>query len=176
MPNLMTRGLIGFAAGVLSVLTFHQAVWEVLHLVNVPGFALPPAYPTDRLIPYGMPRIVNMCFWGGVYGLVFGLLPSWPRVPRWLTGLAFGIVTAVLALVLVPLIKRYQPGAGWFSLKTYTTMLNITFTYGLPMSGGSWSPTTWLRSLLVNGVWGLGMGLIMALMIPRARRRPADGG
>jgi hypothetical protein len=38
-----TRALLGFAAAVLSVRTFHQGMWALLHVAGI----MPPApYPT----------------------------------------------------------------------------------------------------------------------------------
>jgi apolipoprotein N-acyltransferase len=63
------RALLSFAAAVISLLTFHQGTWALLHAAGL----MPPApYPTDAVPPLGVPRIVNFCFWGGLYGLVFG--------------------------------------------------------------------------------------------------------
>ena len=78
------RALLGFAAGVLSVLSFHQGMWAILHAAGL----MPPApYPTDPVPPLGVPRIANFCFWGGLYGAAFGLaLPRLPRAPLWLWG------------------------------------------------------------------------------------------
>ncbi len=170
-PGSAVRAFFGFLAGALSVLTFHQAMWKALHLLDLPGLGLPTAYPTDPLIPYGLPRIINFCFWGGVYELVFGLMLPLSRAPLWLSGLVFGLASALIALVLVPLIKRYQPGAAWSSLKTDTMMLTIIHTYGLPISGSYWPPLTWIRSLIINGCWGLGTGVILELTTPQGGRR-----
>ena len=56
------RALLGFAAAVVSVLTFHQGMWALLHAAGL----MPPApYPTDPVPPFGVPRIANFCFWAG---------------------------------------------------------------------------------------------------------------
>jgi hypothetical protein len=138
------RAFLGFIAAALSVLTFHQAMWEALHLLALPGLGMPPAYPVDPIAPFGIPRIANLCFWGGLYGIVFGLLLPRLTVPLWLAGLALGIVAALVGLLIVPAIKGLPIGAGW-------VMAN------------------WVRSLLINGFWGIGVGLILPLM----RRRQA---
>ena len=171
MPNAAMRALLGFVAAVISVLTFHQAMWEVLHLADFRGLAMPAPFPVNPVIPYAVPRIVNFCFWAGLWGAVFGVAAPRLRVPAWFCGLGMGIFGALLGLLLVPAVKYFQPGAGWLGLKHYTTMLTILFTYGLPLGAGSFSPMTWIRSLLVNGAWGLGVGIILPLIMPRAWRR-----
>ena len=42
MPPSLSRALFGFVAAVISVLTFHQGMWELLHLLGL----MPPWYPT----------------------------------------------------------------------------------------------------------------------------------
>jgi hypothetical protein len=56
---------------VISVLIFHQGMWAALHALASPGLAMPPLTPIP---PWGIPRIINLCFWDGLYGVVFGLL------------------------------------------------------------------------------------------------------
>ncbi len=60
--------------------------------------------------------------------------------PLWLCGLGLGIIAALVGLLLVPAIKGLPVGAGWV-------------------------PLSWVRSFLINGFWGLGVGLIVALML-----------
>jgi hypothetical protein len=141
------RALFGFVAAAVSVLIFHQAMWAALHELALPGMAMPPPYPMDPIAPWGVPRIVNLCFWGGLYGIVFGLLqPRFTR-PLWFCGLCMGIIAALVGLLLVPAIKGSAVGAGW--------------------------PLNWVRSFLINGFWGLGVGLILPLTVGRPRRHLA---
>ena len=138
------RALLGFIAAVISVLIFHQAMWEALHLLALPGMGMPPAYPTDPIPPLGVPRIVNLCFWGGLYGIVFGLVLPRLTPPAWVCGLGLGIIAALVGLLIVPAIKGLPVGPGW--------------------------PLGWVRSFLINGFWGIGTGLILPLL-PGWQRR-----
>jgi hypothetical protein len=146
MSRPLNRASLGFLAAVISVLLFHQGMWELLHLMRL----MPPPYPIDGVPPFGVPRIVNLCFWGGVWGAVFGLvLPRLPgSQPIWVHGLGLGIAAALVGLFIVPAIK------------------------GLPIAGG-WSSLAFMRSFLINGFWGIGVGVIFpVLMRMLARRRP----
>ncbi len=98
---------------------------------------MPPApYPTNPVPPFGVPLIASLCFWGGLYGLAFGLvLRRLPRAPMWLLGLG------LLAAVVAPL--KGQPVAGGFV------------------------PLRMLISVLINGTWGIGVGLILPLLMRR---------
>lgn len=144
MSSLVNRAVLGFVAGAISVLVFHQGMWELLHLVNL----MPPAYPIDAVPPLGVPRIADLCFWGGVWGAAFGLVVPKASSPTWGRGLALGIAAALVGLFIVPLIK------------------------GLPLAGG-WSPLAFVRSFLINGFWGIGVGLIWPLLTHRRLPRPA---
>ncbi|HEX3993674.1 MAG TPA: hypothetical protein VHX39_21090 [Acetobacteraceae bacterium] len=145
MGTPATRAVLGFIAAAISVLTFHQAMWEALHVLNLPGLGMPPAYPTRPVPPFGVPLILDLCFWGGLYGIVFGLLVPRMTAPLWLCGLVLGIIAALVGLLVVPAIKGLPIGAGWV-------------------------PLNWLRSLLINGFWGIGVGIILPLILRRQPR------
>ncbi len=145
MGGAGTRAAIGFAAAAISVLTFHQAMWAALHVLQLPGLGMPPAYPIGPTPPWGVPRIADLAFWGGLYGIVFGLaLPRLPP-PLWLDGLALGIIAVLVGFFVVAPLK------------------------GNPVGGG-WQLTNWGRSLLINGFWGIGVGIIAPLLMPRRLR------
>jgi hypothetical protein len=135
------RATLGFAAGALAVLTFHQATWAVLHALGM----MPRApFPMNPVAPFGVPQIVSLCFWGGLYGLVFGLaLPRLPRAPTWLLGLGLGLLAALV---------------GWFVVAPLR---------GQPLGNG-FVPARMLVSVLINGGWGVGVGLLLAILMRRA--------
>jgi hypothetical protein len=146
MSASLNRAVLGFVAAVISVLTFHQGMWELLHLLG----QMPPPYPTSGVPPFGVPRIVDLCFWGGVWGALFGLvLPRLPEsYPMWLRGLGLGIAAALVGLFIVPLIK------------------------GLPVAGG-WAAMSFARSFLINGFWGIGVGVFLPLLARPALSKAA---
>jgi hypothetical protein len=145
MPPSLNRALLGFVVAVISVLALHQGMWELLHLLGL----MPPWYPTVGIPPLEVPWIIDLCFWGGVWGAVFGLvLPRLPGYPMWFLGLGLGIAAALAGLFIVPLIK------------------------GLPVGGG-WVATAFVRSFLINGCWGIGVGLIMPLLSRQAQSKLA---
>jgi hypothetical protein len=139
------RALLGFIAAAISVLTFHQAMWELLHVLDLPGLGMPPPYPTRPMPPFGVPLILSLCFWGGLYGAVFGLALPRLTAPLWLCGLGLGIIAALVGMFVVAAIKGQPIGGGW-------VLLN------------------WVRSFLINGFWGIGVGLILPLLTSRAPR------
>jgi hypothetical protein len=146
MSASLNRVILGFIVAAISVLTFHQGMWALLHLAGL----MPPPYPTGGVRPFGVPRIVDLCFWGGVWGAVFGLVfPKLPAsYPMWIRGLGLGIAAALVGLFIVPLIK------------------------GLPVAGG-WAAMSFVRSFLINGAWGIGVGLFLSPLARSALLKPA---
>ena len=139
------RMLLGFVAGALSVLTFHAAIWEVLHVLALPGFGMPAPYPMMPTQPLGVPVIASLCFWGGLYGAAFGMLAPRLTVPLWVGGLVLGVIAVLVAASVVPMLKG---GALWMDR----------------------SVNAWARSLVINGVWGIGVGVILGMLAPRRSR------
>lgn len=135
MPPLY-RALLGFAAAVISVLTFFQGMWALLHFAGL----MPPPYSTAPTHPFGVPAFVSGCFWGGLYGALFGLLVPRLTAPWWLCGLGLGIVATLVGWVVVAPLKA-QPLFGNFV------------------------PLNMLLAVLLVGSWGLGVGLILPLLM-----------
>jgi hypothetical protein len=139
MASIQKRIALGFIVAAISVLTFHQAMWELLHYLALPGLGMPPPFPTEPVPPLGVPRIASLCFWGGVWGAAFGAVWRGPRASLWWAGILLGVVAALTGLFIVAAIK------------------------GQPIGGG-WVLTNWVRSLLINGFWGLGVGLMLTAL------------
>jgi len=133
------RGFLGFVAAAIAVLTFHQGMVALLHEF---GLALAP-YRTTPIGPLKVPQIADLCFWGGLYGIVFGVLAPRFTLPLWVCGLIMGIIAALVGMFIVAAIKHN------------------------PIANG-WQPWPIARSLLINGSWGLGVGLILPLLLPRS--------
>ena len=135
--------LTGFIAGALSVLIFHQGL---LALLNLSGLNHHAVYSTQATAPFGIPTIWSITFWGGVWGLVFA------AIFRSLWGTA-AVVAAIAfgALVL--------SAFAWFVVDPLK---------GLGIAAGAAPANMWI-AMIVNGAWGFGTGLGLALF-GRARR------
>src|SRR6185436_15413782 len=89
--------LLGFAAGALATLTVHQIALAALSALG----ALPAgvAYSLRAVPPLGVPQVLNIAFWGGLWGIAWAFVAG--RLGRdlvilLLAGLVFGAVAPTL--------------------------------------------------------------------------------
>ena len=129
-----------FAAGFISTLIFHQGLLGLLFLAGAAPrapFNLAPAGPL------GVPSVISLAFWGGVWGILFVLIERWlARFPGgyWVGATVFGAIVATLVLMFIVFPLRGQPvGAGFAS--------NLIITF-----------------LIVHGLWGLGTGVFLGVL------------
>jgi hypothetical protein len=138
----------GFLAGVVGVVVFHQGVLALLHAAG----ALPQApYQLRPVPPFGVPQVVSAAFWGGVWGVALAsLLVGRRGRGYWVAALLFGALAPSLV--------------AWFVVAPLK---------GLPVAAGG-QPSRLLVGLLVNGAWGVGAAVVLALLGRRAgAARPA---
>lgn len=138
MNPWMRTSIVGFLAGALSVLVFHQLgfwVAKELGLLNVPLYSLRP------VPPWGVPAIVSQAFWGGLWGIAAAFLVE--RLPTPLDGVLGWMLFAGIVVTLV----------NWF------VVLPIK---GAPMGGGFRMNAVAVVPV-VYVVWGFGMWLIAQL-------------
>jgi hypothetical protein len=145
MPSTPMRGFLGFIAGAIAVLTFHQGMIAVLHELT-PGWVPFLPYRTMPVPPFGVPSIVSNCFFGGLWGTAFGLLMPRFTWPMWLCGLLLGCIAVLTGWFIVAPLKGQHIAAGWV-------------------------PLVMLRSVVINGSFGIGVGLILPLLMPRTLAR-----
>jgi hypothetical protein len=137
MSGTLGRAVLGFVAAALSVLIAHESVIYVLHMlgrVARSAWTLTPPVP-----PFGVPYLLNLVFWGGLWGILFAFIhPLLPGRMMWLKGLIFGAMVVVFGgWILVPLIKGQLlglPNQELFSAFDPQRMLNSTLIvcgYGL---------------------------------------------
>ena len=148
MP-LPKRLVIGFVAAALSVVIFHQGMILLMREIGM----LPAAARVWSLAlnPWGVPMLLNNCFWGGLYGAVFGafapiLAPRY-RVPMWVAGLLTGILATLVGYFIVAAIKGQPIGGGWVAM-------------------------AWVRRLMIEGTFGIGIGVIYPQIAGRLLKAP----
>lgn len=132
--------LLGFVGGFLSVLTFHQGTGGIFYLV---GWGNNPPYSLRSTSPLGVPQVISLAFWGGVWLTVFAAALTWlPASMR--AGIAFVVAGFIFgAFVISPF--------NWFVLAPLR---------GQPLGNG-FVLANMLRGMLFNGIFGLGGALWM---------------
>lgn len=141
------RYIAGFFAAFLATLVFHQIGVELCHLIG-----LTPGRPYDftGVPPWGVPKLISLAFWGGVWGFAF------VAVERGFT---------------------HWPGGYWGGAIIFGAIVPTAFSWfvvsqlkGLPLGYGFRFPGL-LVGPIVNGLWGLGTGVFLGIL-PGAGTRP----
>jgi hypothetical protein len=141
------RIVLGFVAAAITVLVVHESIIYALatagYISPNRAWSMTPAVP-----PWGVPRLINNIFWGGLWGSLFALLYEWvPGGKSWLKGLVFGLCMVVVSnWALLPLIKGRIFGQANQDL----------------FSG--WDPQRMLITLAIIGGFGTGLGIIYGLI------------
>lgn len=133
--------LLGFLAGVLSVLVFHQGtVW----LLNQAGVLPNGPFRVTPIPPFGVPQIVNQAFWGGLWGVLIAFLIPRVRMPDLMFGALFGTVAL-----------------------TFVNWVVLPAIRGTPYFAGGVPSRMW-PALLIAAAFGWGVALILREMRRRA--------
>ena len=135
--------LIGFIAGFIAVIVFHQGALGALH---ASGLAPRPPYSFAATKPFGVPQLWSIAFWGGVWGVI--LAAALAR----LTGARLIVAATIFGAIFPTLV-------AWFLVAPLK---------GQPMAAG-WAPAAMMIGPIVNAAWGLGTGLGLALFGGRRR-------
>jgi len=129
--------ILGFVAGFLATLIFHQGLWYIFNHTGV----IPPsraAWALDAIPPFGVPSVLSKAFWGGLWGLVLtAVLAQLTGATWWTAWIVVGAVAlTAVAFFVVPPLK------------------------GEPMQAMG---PRFLIGLSVNGAWGFGTALLLRL-------------
>jgi hypothetical protein len=137
--------LVGFLSGAASVLLFHQGAAALLYALEITTRA---PYSLQATQPFGVPQIWSITFWGGIWGAV--LAATLAR----LDGARLLVAALVFGAIFPTLI-------AWFLVAPLK---------GQPITAG-FVPMAMAVGAIVNGAWGLGTGIGLALFgRPRTAR------
>lgn len=129
--------VLGFIAGAVGVLVFHQGVLLVMHALGLVPFA---PYSLEPTPPLNVPSVLSLAFWGGLWGIALAAMIE--RV-RWADSLWVAVVfggvlpSLVAALVVTPI--KGGDMARWVQ------------------------PQMILLAFVINGAWGLATALAYRL-------------
>ena len=150
MQGTVGRIVLGFIAAAISVVAVHETI---IYALTQYGLIKGAAWGMQPIAPWGVPRLINNIFWGGLWGILFGLL--YDRIPggmSWLKGLIYGLIIVVVSnWILLPLIKGQVFGQA-----------NQVLFNG-------WDPQRMLAVAIIIGGFGLGLGIVYGLIGPRDR-------
>jgi hypothetical protein len=125
--------IVGFVCGFLAVPLFHQSAAALLYAMQWTPHA---PYSMEAVAPLGMPQVLSLSFWGGVWGVL--LAATLAR----LDGAKLVVAATIFGAVLPTLIF-------WFVVAPLK---------GQPMAAGFAMPGL-LIGPIVNAAWGFGTGL-----------------
>lgn len=140
--------VVGFVAGFIALLVFHQGTAFLLYtfgndipsVVSVFGRTNAPFNTEVMTKPLGVPLLWSQAFWGGVWGMVLASILRRARLPDLAFGAVFGaLALTIIAVTLVPYLK------------------------GMP----TWNGAIPWRGLLYNGAWGWGTALLLRPLLAR---------
>ncbi len=129
--------VVGFISGFLAVIVFHQSAAALLHAMDLTKFS---PYSMQPTAPWGVPQLWSLAFWGGVWGVILAAaLARLDDAPLIIASAVFGAVLPTLV--------------AWFVVAPLK---------GQPMAAG-FAPLSMAIGPIVNGAWGLGTGIGLAL-------------
>lgn len=130
------KWLYWFLAGALAVPLAHHPVMAIFYAMRIAPYR---PYSFEPTKPLGVPQVISLSFWGGVWGLVLGLALTQIKTPSiwWIAALVFGALAPTIVAGIILRIKRSP----------------IKPTPGLVICG-----------FVVNAAWGLGAAVIYKLL------------
>jgi len=131
--------LRAFAAGLLSMLVFHQGALAGLHQLGATGIE---AWRMTPGWPLGMPVLLTHLLWGGVWGVaLWSLLRNAEAAGYYVGAILLGaaLPSAAALFVALPMAGR-TAAVGW----------DMHFIAGM---------------LVLNAIWGLGTALLLRLFM-----------
>ena len=125
--------IVGFIAGALAVIVFHQSALAVLHALQLSRSA---PYSFSPTAPLGIPQLWSLAFWGGVWGIVLAAALARLDGARLVAAATlFGAIAPTLVAWFVVAPLKHQPMAAGFVLSAMAV------------------------GVIVNAAWGLGTGI-----------------
>jgi hypothetical protein len=138
-----------FLAGTFAVPLFHQIA---LLLLRSAGMTQRAPFAMDPTKPFGVPAVVSLSFWGGVWGIILGLVLAriQSRGAWWTTAIVFGAIAPTLVAGTLVASLKGQPIK--FDAKLFTL------------------------GLIINGAWALGTVLLYLLLANTQSRHMKSSG
>jgi len=132
----MKHPFAAFAAGFFATLCFHQpALW----LLNLFDFVDRAPYAMKAVPPLGVPSVISLSFWGGIWGIILVAALGRLRNNFIPASIAFGAIFPTLAARFIAAPLKHE---------------SMTVTPKLIATG-----------LIVNAAWGLGTAILYRVFL-----------
>ncbi len=130
------KWLFWFLAGALAVPLAHHPVMAIFYAAGIAPYR---PYSFEPTKPLGVPQVLSLSFWGGVWGLVLGavLTQVETRTMWWIAALVFGALAPTIVAGIILRIK------------------------GSPIKP---TPALVICGFVVNAAWGIGAAVIYKLL------------
>lgn len=145
VEGTLGRLLLGSLAAAIAVVTVHEGI---IYGLTQSGLIRGTAWGMQPIPPWGVPRLLNSIFWGGLWGALFAAV--YDRLPGhapWVKGLVYGLLIVVFSnWLLLPLIKGQvlgQPNQVLFA---------------------GWHPGRMAAVVMIVGGFGVALGVIYGLL------------
>jgi hypothetical protein len=132
--SVMRTVVLGFIAGAIGVIIFHQGlIW----ILDVTGVLPISPYSLKPVGPFGVPQVLSLAFWGGIWGIALILVMEEVRDANrlWVAFMFGGILPPLVGILIVTPIKGGNV-ADWLEWRRI------------------------LLAFLINAVWGLGTAIV----------------
>ncbi|WP_372956658.1 hypothetical protein [Marinobacter sp.] len=123
-----------FISGFLATLVFHQGLFTLFWFA---GMAPVAPFNLSPVPPLGVPAVISLAFFGGLWGVVL-----WAQVGRLATPAFWGLMVLLGA-------------AG-------PTAVAMLFVF--PVKEIEVTAQSWVGGLILNGFWGLGVAVFQTLL------------
>jgi hypothetical protein len=122
------RWIKWFLAGALAVPLAHQVMLSIL---NAAGLVDRAPFAMEATKPFGVPAVVSLAFWGGVWGVILLVVVGRLRGAKfWTVSILFGAIapTLVAGFVVAPL--KGQPAGGNAKMAMVGFLVNAAWALG----------------------------------------------
>ena len=102
-----------------------------------------PPQKASEIPPFGVPSVISLAFWGGVWGILFVLIERFlARSPGgyWVGATLFGAILPTLVLMFIVFPLKGRPLGGGFAWQLIVTLL------------------------VAHGLWGLGTAVFLGVL------------
>ena len=123
-----------FIGGFVATLIFHQGLYTLIYLADPTGLSVP--FNMAATSPLGIPSVLSLAFWGGVWGIpIWWLIRNAASAQYWIRAAVLGAIgPSALALLVI-----------------------------FPMKGLEVNAKIVVGALILNAAWGIGLALFMRL-------------